>query len=783
MATPSPVKIPPGIAKASKEELEKLLVNALHKIKARDRTIAELEGQSDTSGVEQRSGDDSKVEELENTVQGLQERLVDGEKKYQERLQAETEVLLKGFAEERERLRDGFEAERRKEHEKIVKLEADHDRQAAEIERLTGLVERSEQVQMDAENEIGEEKQQLLKEIGDLKAQNESLMSRLDEMGKDVERRVETGDEAVRSLEKALSESKSDVGVEKEKNELAEKEIQSLKDELEKMKGEQSKRISEEIAGLKKELDDAKLELENKPAPQVPAKIEFDESSFVKIEDYKAVQKEMGDMKKKFAQSLKKKQAESESTIEELKKELEAAKTDGSGKGSSTGEVAQIRKEVEVERSRFKRALGELKRRNESLSKSKIDLEKQVSDLEVQIESLKAEGAAAARQAQEARSLAEQSSNAFKEYKARAHSLLKAKEDEIKEGRSTAKEEYEKQIEEATAEKIQAETRLKDVVEELEKLKSENLEHVYSVEQKYEGKIADMEKELKNAKECSKASNRQYEQLRVRLESYDDRFQSLKRQLEESKQELLAAKSHHPGSSISEGDYESLKAALSRSEKEKLALEEVKVVMEGEIADLKAMIKQLKMTLAMKTSLPKPEIDVDLLHHRPGSADFVVSPKVSGSQSATASVAADDLENLHQQLAAANRKASIAEQEVDDLEKEVELRNTQEKALKETVRELERELERVKLTSKGVDMEYFKNILLKLFETGEEESLLPVIGTMLKFSPAELDRCRKALATRREQHADLLQGAGEASANVTSYLTDLLGFGTTTSEA
>eukprot|EP00889_Picochlorum_renovo_P000193 jgi/Picre1/27223/NNA_000192.t1 len=634
MATPSPVKIPPGIAKASKEELEKLLVNALHKIKARDRTIAELEGQSDTSGVEQRSGDDSKVEDLENTVQGLQER--------------------NGSVFGMDLRRSGG-----KEHEKIVKLEADHDRQAAEIERLTGLVERSEQVQMDAENELGEEKQQLLKEIGDLKAQNESLTSRLDEMGKDVERRVETGDEAVRSLEKALSESKSDVGVEREKNELAEKEIQSLKDELEKMKGEQSKRISEEIAGLKKELDDAKLELENKPAPQVPAKIEFDESSF----------------------SLKKKQAESESTIEELKKELEAAKTDGSGKGSSTGEVAQIRKEVEVERSRFKRALGELKRRNESLSKSKIDLEKQVSDLEVQIESLKAEGAAAARQAQEARSLAEQSSNAFKEYKARAHSLLKSKEDEIKEGRSTAKEEYEKQIEEARAEKFR-------------------LRHVS------QATIGGVEAGV------------------------------------------LAAKSHHPGSSISEGDYESLKAALSRSEKEKLALEEVKVVMEGEIADLKAMIKQLKMTLAMKTSLPKPEID-----------------------------------NLHQQLAAANRKASIAEQEVDDLEKEVELRNTQEKALKETVRELERELERVKLTSKGVDMEYFKNILLKLFETGEEESLLPVIGTMLKFSPAELDRCRKALATRREQHADLLQGAGEASANVTSYLTDLLGFGTTTSEA
>lgn len=314
MATPSPVKIPPGIAKASKEELEKLLVNALHKIKARDRTIAELERHSDPSDVEKRPDGDSRVEELEHTVKGLQERLVDGEKTYQERLQAETEVLLRGFAEERERLRDGFEEERRKEHEKIVKLEADHGRHVAEIERLTGVVEQSEHVQMDAENKVGEEKGQLLKEIDDLKAGNNDLMSRLEEMGKDVERRVESGDEAVQSLERVLVELKNEVGVERERKELAEKEIQRWKDELDTMKEEQSKWISEEIAGLKKELEDAKLELENKPAPQVPAKIEFDESNFVKIEDYKALQTELGDMKKKFAQTLKKRQAEAEST-------------------------------------------------------------------------------------------------------------------------------------------------------------------------------------------------------------------------------------------------------------------------------------------------------------------------------------------------------------------------------------------------------------------------------------------------------------------------------------
>lgn len=42
------------------------------------------------------------------------------------------------------------------------------------------------------------------------------------------------------------------------------------------------------------------------------------------------------------------------------------------------------------------------------------------------------------------------------------------------------------------------------------------------------------------------------------------------------------------------------------------------------------------------------------------------------------------------------------------------------------------------------DMEYFKNVMLKLFETGETASLLPVVARVLQFSPEELERCRQA---------------------------------------
>ena len=39
--------------------------------------------------------------------------------------------------------------------------------------------------------------------------------------------------------------------------------------------------------------------------------------------------------------------------------------------------------------------------------------------------------------------------------------------------------------------------------------------------------------------------------------------------------------------------------------------------------------------------------------------------------------------------------------------------------------------------------------MLKLFETGEAESLLPVVGAVLQFSPAEMERCRAALHQRQ----------------------------------
>lgn len=42
-------------------------------------------------------------------------------------------------------------------------------------------------------------------------------------------------------------------------------------------------------------------------------------------------------------------------------------------------------------------------------------------------------------------------------------------------------------------------------------------------------------------------------------------------------------------------------------------------------------------------------------------------------------------------------------------------------------------------------MNYLKNVILKLFETGQKEALLPVVGMIMQFSPAEMQRCKCVL--------------------------------------
>jgi len=63
--------------------------------------------------------------------------------------------------------------------------------------------------------------------------------------------------------------------------------------------------------------------------------------------------------------------------------------------------------------------------------------------------------------------------------------------------------------------------------------------------------------------------------------------------------------------------------------------------------------------------------------------------------------------------------------------------------LKEEIRKLERDEKR-----EQVDLEYLKNVILKLMVTNEYEALLPVISTLLQFSPDEVKEVKKKVEER-----------------------------------
>lgn len=80
-----------------------------------------------------------------------------------------------------------------------------------------------------------------------------------------------------------------------------------------------------------------------------------------------------------------------------------------------------------------------------------------------------------------------------------------------------------------------------------------------------------------------------------------------------------------------------------------------------------------------------------------------------------------------------------AQESAREAEEMMRLHNLQEAALKREIRELERTKRR-----DGANLEYLKNIVLKYMETQEHDKLMPVLTTLLQFSPEEVAKVQEA---------------------------------------
>ncbi|KAL8151822.1 hypothetical protein V2J09_021630 [Rumex salicifolius] len=92
-----------------------------------------------------------------------------------------------------------------------------------------------------------------------------------------------------------------------------------------------------------------------------------------------------------------------------------------------------------------------------------------------------------------------------------------------------------------------------------------------------------------------------------------------------------------------------------------------------------------------------------------------------------------------EELAHSQRHILALQEEIEELERENRLHTQQVNMLKEELRSMDRTQKR-----EGVDLTYLKNVIMKLLETGEVEALLPVVATLLQFSPDEVIKCQQA---------------------------------------
>lgn len=367
----SPVKIPASISNASREELEKLLVATLQKLKARDKKIEEIVKSSEdqSNRASQPEGTAPELQALQDTITSLQNKLLSKEQAFNERLSAETELLNGQIADIQKNL-DMEQSNSAALQEQLVQRESfishlEHAirKQATELEEMKSNSEKAFAQWQEEREALLEEKKKALEDLSERYKQEESIVL---ERSLEEERK-----KAIDNTNTVLPEEQEETTVNILSIHTTTPTPSPMKDPL---------------------LSSPSLDQIQTPQPSA------DKDEMVARSEFDKLAKELTDTKRKFIAATKKRQQEFAAQIHQLESQLadakcsaeEAAKKvmesekndhrgDGGGKEdkkegidelekaaeSARAEVVQIRKEVEIERSRFKKALTESKRRIE----------------------------------------------------------------------------------------------------------------------------------------------------------------------------------------------------------------------------------------------------------------------------------------------------------------------------------------------------------------------------------------------------------------------------------
>ncbi|KAK9864007.1 hypothetical protein WJX84_007296 [Apatococcus fuscideae] len=523
-----------------------------------------------------------------------------------------------------------------------------------------------------------------------------------------------------------------------------------------------------------------------------------------------AAQSEASELRSKSMSDLQSHQESWQARYAELEAEVSRLKQDVESERAGR---AKLREDVEGERERVKKAITEFKRKTDravrDCKKAEQEAESVRSKAEDEKEELRDQIAAADKRIQQAQQGAKALAIELREYKARAHSLLKAKDADLRTAAETVRQEYAEQLADAESASAQARSTADQERQNAHRWQEQLQEGLAEQSRQHELEIrhlrGDIAREQAGHQEASKSS----EMWRIRAEAAEGRAEALKEERRRAPDASPAVLQQHAAQVQAlqlrlenlQADFDTFRQTSEQMlEAKDFQLQqslETNAELRSQSSTLRRELEEQQQAQQSVRPVQGPwRQDISPGPGRSGSAFLHRSPSAglddrweaedqwadAGSQvsfpssrpaETTASGILEDMSfdsglqesallklagkqaAREEELGRMRDRTRLLEAEVADLQQEVDLRQQQEVALKEAMRDYEREKARAALASKhSKDLEYLKNILLKLFETGEAAALLPVVAMMLHFSPQELKQCQEAMLRRQAEAAE-----------------------------
>ncbi|XP_064942543.1 protein GRIP-like isoform X2 [Musa acuminata AAA Group] len=418
--------------------------------------------------------------------------------------------------------------------------------------------------------------------------------------------------------------------------------------------------------------------------------------------------------------------------------ELDAASTGeavrlGAALEEMRGELNHLRDQQDREKQNWEAACQSLRTKLEASEntclRSEIELAKMRSQLELEsstkYQMLSAKDAELIVAKDEIMRL----ENEFSAYKVRAHALLQKKDAELAEAKNS---ELLKSLEQAVKE---AEAEVAITLAEREKA----VKALEVALKEHDKEIASRDTALSDAEGQIRSITMKLESTTARYMSEKDMWQKNLESIEESWTlkygTLEAQKVEHSGDQMQK-ELDDLKQRYEKLKEEHDIFRDIadRTIEEKE-KDMAKLIEDNKNLRHLLES--KQHVEHNGKQNSASQKDDAQLLSIAAAEQQILLLARQQAQR-EEELAQSQRHILALQEEIEELEHENRLHNQQEAMLKEELRNMERSHKR-----EGIDMTYLKNVILKLLETGEVEALLPVVATLLQFSPEEIRKCQQ----------------------------------------